>query len=144
MDIRSLVDSIERALGPNAAVDQVEKLARLFLVHSGGTNGHSRASHDSEPTDTASTDHLLVFANGRNRSGILAGISSALADLGCNILDVQQSVTGEHFMLMIRADAGAKSVSASEAQSALSRVGEQQHVSIVVQHADLFEAMNRV
>ena len=139
MDIRRLVDRIAEALGPNADPVQVEAVAAAVLdVYEAGAPAPPGAPGPREPGERA-----IVTAYGLDKPGILAGITHAVSDAGCNILDVSQKILQEYFTLIMITDISALRSSVSDFQQQLAEVGRRLDVRIMVQREDLFERMHR-
>ena len=78
---------------------------------------------------------------GDDRPGIVAGITEALFELGCNLEDVSSTILRGHFtmMLIVRAPAG---VMAEEAAEALARVEREMDLVVRVgEVADVHEPL---
>ena len=139
MDIRRLVDRIADALGPGADPAQVEAIAAAVLdVYDTQT--------PPAPSALAAQQlghRVIITAYGHDKPGILAGITNAVSDAGCNILDVSQKILQEYFTLIMIADITALRGSVADLQHQLAEVGQRLSVRIMVQREDLFERMHR-
>ncbi len=138
-DIRRIVDKIESAIGSNATADQVERVARLFLEEI----VDSRPASSRGPSDNREADHIIITAYGHDKPGILASITNAVSDYGCNILDVSQKILQGYFTLIMLADVSSAPDSTGNLQKELARVADNLNVRIMVQHEELFKAMHR-
>lgn len=138
MDIRRLVNRITEAMGPDADPARVEAVAAAVLD-----------AQDSEPVFSAEPalqtpgHRIIVTAYGHDKPGILAGITNAVSDAGCNILDVSQKILQAYFTLIMIADITTLKGSVSDLQQQLASVGDRLNVRVMVQHEDLFERMHR-
>ena len=139
MDIRRLVDRIATVLGPNADPAEVEAIAAAVLdVYD--TEGPAPLGARATPQPG---DRVIVTAYGLDKPGILASITGAVSDAGCNILDVSQRILQEYFTLIMLADITALHGSVADLQQKLAEVGQRLSVRIMVQREDLFERMHR-
>ena len=86
----------------------------------------------------------IMTVTAQDRVGILAGVCSLLADMGVNILDLNQTVMQGIFTMTLLVDTGTSSHSFDEIRTALTSRGEKESLSIRIQRADIFEAMHRV
>jgi len=77
--------------------------------------------------------HYAITAIGRDRPGIVAGLTGALRDLGCNLEDVSSTILRGHFTMMFVVDAPAE---AGEIQRALAEAGEPLEVSVTVRDVE--------
>ncbi len=66
--------------------------------------------------------HFVLMAHGRNRTGIVAGVSEALLAHGGNIEDSQMAILGGHFTMML-VIAGGPDFDADGFEAALARAG---------------------
>ncbi|MBQ6972168.1 MAG: ACT domain-containing protein [Synergistaceae bacterium] len=86
----------------------------------------------------------IMTVTAQDRVGIIAGVCSLLADMGVNILDLNQTVMQGIFTMTLLVDTGTSSHSFDEIRTALTSRGEKESLSIRIQRADIFEAMHRV
>ncbi|MBQ3447781.1 MAG: ACT domain-containing protein [Synergistaceae bacterium] len=86
----------------------------------------------------------IMTVTAPDRVGIIAGVCSLLADMGVNILDLNQTVMQGIFTMTLLVDTGTSSHSFDEIRTALTSRGEKESLSIRIQRADIFEAMHRV
>ena len=85
----------------------------------------------------------IVSVIGKDKVGIIAKVSTLLAELGVNILDISQTILDDYFtMLMVVSIKDAEDVaSISEKMLAL---GAEIGVQITVQHESIFNAMHKL
>ncbi|MDR0445448.1 MAG: ACT domain-containing protein [Oscillospiraceae bacterium] len=86
----------------------------------------------------------IVTVIGRDRVGIIAEVSGALARANVNILDITQTVTREYFTMMMLVDTSGFAGAFSELADSLDECGERLGMSIRIQREDIFEAMHRI
>ena len=91
-----------------------------------------------------SSDRLIVSVFGVDHPGIVAAVSRVLAEAGCSIIDINQTVVRGKFAMVIIADTRGARASAAELKDRFRREGEQLGVRIYAQREDLFNAMHRV
>ncbi len=86
----------------------------------------------------------VVSVIGKDRTGIIAAVSRALADWEINIEDISQTIMQDNFVMIMLVDAGKSTVPfdkiGEKLQDAVSSLG----VTVTFQHEDLFNAMQRV
>jgi len=86
---------------------------------------------------------IVVTAFGKDRTGIVATISEALADAGANIEDMTSSKLGENFVILTVCDlSSAKSF--GTVKKAVTLAGKKVGVNVVVQREEIFKGMHRV
>jgi len=91
-----------------------------------------------------SADRLIVSVFGVDHPGIVAGVSQILADAGCSIVDINQTVVQGKFAMVIIANTVRAKSSAAELKERFRVEGEQLGVRIYAQREDLFNAMHRI
>jgi len=84
----------------------------------------------------------VVTVTGIDHPGIIAALTSKIADFGINIEDLSQTVVSGLFTMILVVDITGKDLSAF--QKALEDVGKDQKVEIRVQHEKIFRFMHRV
>lgn len=87
---------------------------------------------------------IVISVLGRDRVGIIAMVSTVLAENGVNILNLDQSILDGFFNMILIADMSGGAISLKELQEVLRGKGEALGLEIRVQHADIFQVMHRV
>ncbi len=90
------------------------------------------------------SNRVIVTVIGQDRVGIIAGVSTVLAQAGVNIVDISQTTLREFFTMILMADMGGSNVRFDDLKRQLAELGEQLGVRIDVQHEDVFKFMHRV
>ena len=85
---------------------------------------------------------LVVTVVGVDRVGIIAGVSTVLADHGVNIMSINQTILDGVFNMCETKSEDMKNLTAI--QEALTNQGKELGVEIRAQHADIFLSMHRV
>ncbi len=86
----------------------------------------------------------IVTVIGKDKSGIIAKVATALADNQVNIEDISQTIAQGNFTMIMICDLSASKLSLKELSVTLMEVGEKAGVSIHVQHEDIFNAMHKI
>jgi ACT domain-containing protein len=81
---------------------------------------------------------------GKDKVGIIAGVSNILAEKGVNILDISQTIMGGFFTMVMMVDTEKVSETFSELSEQLQKKGEDMGVEIRIQHEDIFNSMHRI
>lgn len=89
-------------------------------------------------------DRAVVTVIGRDKVGIVAGVSNVLAQNNVNIEDISQTIMGDLFAMIMLVSFSADSSSIDELQDILTGFGEKIGVRISIQHEDLFRFMHRI
>ena len=92
----------------------------------------------------AKSRRIIVSVIGRDRVGIIAGVSAVLAEAHANILDISQSVMEEFFVMIMMVDVEHSTVSFAELKQRLNAKGDEMGLKIDAQHEDVFKFMHRV
>lgn len=86
----------------------------------------------------------VVSVFGKDRSGIIAAVSAALAERNINIEDISQTIMHGNFVMSMLVDLAESKTELSALGAELSALANRLCVTIHVQHEDLFKAMQRV
>ena len=85
----------------------------------------------------------IVTVVGKDRTGIVAGVSGKLAELELNIDDISQTVLNEYFTMMAVVSSDDKK-DFTLLRSELEAFGESLNVKINIQSAAIFDAMHSI
>jgi len=124
--VTDIYKTVEPALARNGGTPMRETSASLGVTHEG------------------SSDRLIISVFGVDHPGIVAGVSQILADAGCSIVDINQTVVQGKFAMVIIANTSRSQASASELKERFRTEGEQLGVRVYAQREDLFNAMHRI
>jgi ACT domain-containing protein len=86
---------------------------------------------------------VVITVVGKDRVGIVAAISNAIASVGANIEDLTSSRLEDKFVMLIVCDIG-KGKSFDELKKAVTSAGKKIGMNAVVQREEIFKAMHRV
>lgn len=86
----------------------------------------------------------VVTVVGKDKTGIIAKISTFLAEKEINILDISQTILDKYFTMIMLVDLSKASVELAELAEECSALGKNIGMSIHVQHEDIFNAMHGV
>ena len=86
----------------------------------------------------------ILTVIGKDKVGIIAGISNKLSKLKINILDVNQTILDGYFTMMMAAEVSQCNVPLAELVTRMDEIGKDMGLSIRVQREDIFEAMHRI
>ena len=87
---------------------------------------------------------VIITVVGKDKIGLVAGVSAVLAEQAVNILDNRQTLMQDFFTMIILGQQTAAEPSLSALQAALKATGEQLGVQITCQHEDIFDYMHRI
>ncbi len=86
----------------------------------------------------------VITVIGKDKVGIIAGISNILADCNVNILDISQTTMQDVFTMIMLVDISASAVAFSELSGKLEAKGREIGLSVRIQHEDIFNSMHRI
>jgi ACT domain-containing protein len=87
---------------------------------------------------------VVVTVIGRDRVGIIAGVSGVLADAGVNIVDISQTLMQDLFTMIMMVEIGSAPIGFDELQQRLAAKGEELGMRIQAQREDVFSYMHRI
>lgn len=88
--------------------------------------------------------NIVITIIGKDRVGIVAKVSTALAENNVNILDINQNIMHGYFNMVMVADMSASSLPLQELQKKFKAIGESIGVEIKIQHEDIFNVMHNI
>lgn len=86
----------------------------------------------------------IVTVIGKDKSGIIAKVSTILAENNVNIEDISQTIVQGNFTMLMLCDLEGASISLKELSVILTEAGALIGVSVHVQHEDIFNAMHKI
>ena len=86
----------------------------------------------------------VVTVTGKDNKGIIAKVSTFLAEKGANIEDISQTILGEYFAMIMIADISDIKQELSALANDCAELGKQIGMAIYLQHEDIFNAMHNV
>ncbi|MFZ5640744.1 MAG: ACT domain-containing protein [Bacillota bacterium] len=92
--------------------------------------------------DTGS--RVIITVLGKDRVGIISGISTICAENGVNILDLSQTILQGFFTMVMVVDISNAKVSFNELKEKLEAKGQELGLQIKAQHEDVFQFMHRI
>lgn len=86
----------------------------------------------------------ILTVIGKDKSGIIAKVSTCLANNDVNIEDISQTIVQGNFTMLMLCDLSKSKLSIADLGQALKDLGDEIGVSIRVQHEDIFNAMHKI
>ena len=86
----------------------------------------------------------LISVTGLDATGIIASVSSKLAELNINILDITQTILGGYFTMMMVVDLDGANMEFAAVDEALQPIRDNMKMTIHIQRMDIFDAMHRI
>jgi ACT domain-containing protein len=122
-----------------ALVMDVYRAVEPALVDGGGA-----AARAPESRGEGRADRLVVSVFGVDHPGIVAAVAQVLAEAGCSIADINQTVVQGKFAMVIIADISRAGESVAALKDRFRAEGERLGVRVYAQREDLFNAMHRI
>jgi len=153
--IYRLTRAVYGRLGPGTDEQTVEQLVtevyrelEPFLSANGSSYPPSQSFSTSpaapSQSQEGSADRMIISVFGVDHPGIVAGVSQILAEAGCSIVDINQTVVQGKFAMVIIANTERARESTANLKERLRSEGEKLGVRIYAQREDLFNAMHRI
>ena len=86
----------------------------------------------------------VISVLGKDKVGIIAKVSTLLADNKININDISQTILDDIFTMIMLVDLQDHEIENSDITEKLNALGEELGVTITIQHTDLFDKMHRI
>lgn len=87
---------------------------------------------------------VVLTIVGKDKVGIIAKVSNALADMNINIININQNIMQGFFNMVLIADMTAASVPLAAAREQMAALGQKIGVEIRLQSEEIFTAMHRI
>jgi ACT domain-containing protein len=91
-----------------------------------------------------SSSRFVITVIGLDRVGIVAGISRIMAEHSVNIADIRQTIMGDLFTMFMLAEVKSEDFDLAVFKDAMSLIGAELGVQVIVQHEDVFRFMHRI
>lgn len=86
----------------------------------------------------------VVTATGRNQKGIVARLTTVIAELDGDVLDISQTLVGDYFSMLVIVDTSELSTTFEQFKAALTQTAAELGAQTIVMHEDLVTSMHRV
>ena len=87
---------------------------------------------------------VVLTIVGKDKVGITAKVSNALAEMNINIININQNIMQGFFNMVLIADMAEANVPIAEARDKMAALGEEIGVEIRLQSQEIFSAMHRI
>ncbi len=84
----------------------------------------------------------ILTVIGKDKVGIIAGVSNELLRLNINILDVNQTIMDKYFTMIMMLDLKESNSAFEDIKSALIAKGEELGVDVKIQREEIFNSMH--
>ena len=87
---------------------------------------------------------IIVTVSGVDKTGIVAKITTKLAEYNVNIEDIKQSICQGYFVMFLLGDISQSNYTFSEVKEGLDAVGKELQMEIWVQKKTIFDKMHTI
>lgn len=87
---------------------------------------------------------VVLTIVGKDKVGITAKVSNALAEMNINIININQNIMQGFFNMVLIADMAEANVPIAEARDKMAALGKEIGVEIRLQSEEIFSAMHRI
>ena len=87
---------------------------------------------------------VVLTIVGKDKVGITAKVTNALADMNINIININQNIMQGFFNMVLIADMEGANVTLADARQRMVQLGEEIGVEIRLQSEEIFAAMHRI
>lgn len=87
---------------------------------------------------------VVLTIVGKDKVGITAKVSNALAEMNINIININQNIMQGFFNMVLIADMSEANVPIAKAGDKMAALGEEIGVEIRLQSEEIFSAMHRI
>jgi ACT domain-containing protein len=94
--------------------------------------------------DQRTSQICIVTVTGADRVGIVARLATVMAKANVNIVDINQKIMEDYFVMTMAVDIGRASVDMGQIRKRLDQVGKQMALKIMIQDENIFKAMHRI
>lgn len=88
--------------------------------------------------------NVIISVIGKDRVGIIRDVSTFLADMNVNVVDISQTLMGEYFTMIMRADTKGSALALDEMAKVLRDKGLAVGLEINLRSEEIFNAMHRI
>lgn len=141
-EIRKIAEQAISKLGDLATPANIERVVHETVKRLNDES--SSPEHDFQKPASSGNNRVIVTAFGKNSKGILAGLTTCLAETKCDIIDLSQKILKEFFTIMLLVDITGADLSFEEIKDKLVETGERFNLKVIIQHEQIFKTMHRV
>jgi ACT domain-containing protein len=127
--------------------DELSQLVREPHPADAAAQPHGDSLAAADDAVAKLTERIVISANGRNRGGVVAGLTATLSEMGGDIRDISQTMVGDYYSMLIVVDVAQASRHGrrfAELKEKLEATGKRLGTHVVALHDDLLTAMHQV
>lgn len=88
--------------------------------------------------------NVIISVIGKDRIGIIADVCQLLAGMQVNVIDISQTIMGEYFTMIMRANVASANICVDEMVVILRNKGKELGLEIDLRSEEIFNAMHRI
>lgn len=89
-------------------------------------------------------EKAVLTVIGKDRTGIIHGVSGVLLDADINILDISQTIMQDMFTMVMLVDIANSKIEFANLKEKLRQEGQRLSVEITICHEQIFNSMHRI
>ena len=86
----------------------------------------------------------IITVLGKDKVGIISGVSMALSKMNINILDISQTIMNDMFTMIMQVDTSGANLDFAKISGNLDEEANKLGVEIRIQREDVFNSMHRI
>lgn len=86
----------------------------------------------------------IITVTGKDKVGIIAKLANAMAAANINIVDVNQKIMEDCFVMTMAVDIAEAKIDISQIKKKLDRIAKEMSLNITIQNENIFKAMHRI
>ncbi len=88
--------------------------------------------------------NAIITVVGKDKVGIICGVTTVLSELNVNILDISQTIMGDVFTMVMSVSLKDMKENFANLSECLTKKGKELGVVINIQHEDIFNSMHKI
>lgn len=90
------------------------------------------------------TQICIVTVTGKDKVGIIARLSNIMAKANINIVDVNQKIMEDYFVMTMACDIAKAKIGMEQIKKNLDKIAKDMELNISFQHEKIFKMMHRI
>ena len=86
----------------------------------------------------------IITITGSDKVGIIAKLATCMAKANINIVDVNQKIMEDYFVMTMAVDVADSTVDMGKIKKQLDEIGKQMSLNITLQDENIFKVMHRI
>lgn len=86
----------------------------------------------------------IVTVTGTDRVGIIATLATAMAKANVNIVDVNQKIMEDYFVMTMAVNIAESNIDIAQIKKRLDKLSKEMSLKITIQDENIFKAMHRI